>query len=788
MELRHPHDKLLMQGKKTAILSVDALPVGEPVPVTGGAVVLGEPARMLVSEVDRKEWFERHRVRRAEREAWFPGATRFLVYPVESFQPALEDWRADDDPKSFGVDEKQHTGVMIALFPRMQDATVLAVPGGEPAEDLHVTLALLDETQDRDLLERIVARYAEENGPVAGQINGGGVFVGEQDVLWLNFDAAGLPAFRQGLVERLEAADFSLESEHGFTPHMTLMYGSNIESAPKVSRPLTMDRLVLAIGDDRTVHSLLGNKALFTEPELRETARRVLGGKDPGEALAERIAEQEGEVPYKIEEDGDEFCVVQEDTGEQVACHDTEAEAEAHLAALRINVEAEEKQIDEPLSEKVEPEPEPDIMEESATTTGPMEVQEISGSSDGKVQVQKDDVAVAPEPDEKAGRRVKRPMLQKIKDAFSTLKELLSWAEYEEEEEEGIKLMGETGFAIKRHQGQDWIWTWTTNAFKDRDREIFSTKGLERYVEEADRTGERGRYNLWHVKGTEFADVRVQGVMGRFLVEGGPFSDTPLGQAAKRFFRKYPAGHPEHAPDGWGCSPEFRYLQKERDTGIFDNFWITDRAILPRWAAANVQTKAGGSIMALTQKQEALFKEALGEDEFTKLVQAAEKETEDLEESLDFKAWDAKKVCKRLRGMADKADDKTKATLESLASEIEGGDEEDDEEKKEIDLEALAGELAKHFDVDIHPLVEQAEKQAQQIAEQAQEIAALRDLIAEGEKKRSRDLPRFVLGLEKRASEAEETVVGEDDPLMKMGPKEVMPEQKSGAAHFFGAK
>lgn len=192
--------------------------------------------------------------------------------------------------------------------------------------------------------------------------------------------------------------------------------------------------------------------------------------------------------------------------------------------------------------------------------------------------------------------------------------------------------------------------------------------------------------------------------------------------------------------------------------------------------------------MALTQKQEALFKEALGEDEFTKLVQAAEKETEDLEESLDFKAWDAKKVCKRLRGMADKADDKTKATLESLASEIEGGDEEDDEEKKEIDLEALAGELAKHFDVDIHPLVEQAEKQAQQIAEQAQEIAALRDLIAEGEKKRSRDLPRFVLGLEKRASEAEETVVGEDDPLMKMGPKEVMPEQKSGAAHFFGAK
>lgn len=48
-------------------------------------------------------------------------------------------------------------------------------------------------------------------------------------------------------------------------------------------------------------------------------------------------------MPYKIERRGDKHCVVKSDTGKTVKCHDSMKKAEAHMAALRINVEAEEK-------------------------------------------------------------------------------------------------------------------------------------------------------------------------------------------------------------------------------------------------------------------------------------------------------------------------------------------------------------------------------------------------------------------------------------------------------------
>jgi 2'-5' RNA ligase len=47
---------------------------------------------------------------------------------------------ADDDPV--------HTGAMVALIPTAEDAARLAIEGGEPADELHVTLAYLGEAAD----------------------------------------------------------------------------------------------------------------------------------------------------------------------------------------------------------------------------------------------------------------------------------------------------------------------------------------------------------------------------------------------------------------------------------------------------------------------------------------------------------------------------------------------------------------------------------------------------------------------------------------------------------------
>lgn len=43
-------------------------------------------------------------------------------------------------------------------------------------------------------------------------------------------------------------------------------------------------------------------------------------------------------MPYAIERDGDQHCVVNSDTGERVACHDTAQQAKDHMAALYANV------------------------------------------------------------------------------------------------------------------------------------------------------------------------------------------------------------------------------------------------------------------------------------------------------------------------------------------------------------------------------------------------------------------------------------------------------------------
>ncbi|MFH1573717.1 MAG: zinc ribbon domain-containing protein, partial [Acidobacteriota bacterium] len=423
----------------------------------------------------------------------------------------------------------------------------------------------------------------------------------------------------------------------------------------------------------------------------------------------------------------------------------------------------------------------------------------MTGSSDGKVKGQKEPkgaAAVAPD-SEKAGRRLRKPMLQRLKDAYETLKEVLGWAQYEDEEPQLLSLFkGDSGFAtVKSASGDPWVVTWTTNAFRDRDDEIFSTEGLERYVAEAEKSGNRGRYNLWHVPGTEFAEVKAQAVVGRFLVEAGPYLGTEVGRAAKRFFMEFPDGHPVHAPEGWGCSPEFRYLPEERRKGVFETFWITDRAVLPRLAAANVRTR-GGVAMAMTDKQRALFEEALGEEQVERLVEEAEGETRKHEEAgvafkeatpeddMAEKKVDLVKVAEKLKALAGQAEGDLKAALTEIAGLLDGSEEEPKEEEKEIDLEVLAAEIAKHFDVQLEPLGEMAASQkalADEVQAMKAELAAVR---RDEDKRKQHEIPRFTLSLERKASEAAETALEGDDELLKAKPREAA--GKSPASHFFG--
>jgi hypothetical protein len=66
----------------------------------------------------------------------------------ESVQATVRAAAADEAEPADDGDEPEHTGAIIALVPVAEDAARLAVDGGEPAGELHLTLAYLGEAAD----------------------------------------------------------------------------------------------------------------------------------------------------------------------------------------------------------------------------------------------------------------------------------------------------------------------------------------------------------------------------------------------------------------------------------------------------------------------------------------------------------------------------------------------------------------------------------------------------------------------------------------------------------------
>lgn len=69
-------------------------------------------------------------------------------------------------------------GSMVAVHPTSQEASDIAQPGGQPAGDLHVTLAYLPNPDATDFaaLHKVVARIAAEHPAISGAVGGAGYF------------------------------------------------------------------------------------------------------------------------------------------------------------------------------------------------------------------------------------------------------------------------------------------------------------------------------------------------------------------------------------------------------------------------------------------------------------------------------------------------------------------------------------------------------------------------------------------------------------------------------------
>lgn len=174
-----------------------------------------------------------------------------------------------------------HTGAMAAFFLGHEAASALALSGGEPPEQLHLTLAFMGQAADMgdaDAVLQAVREHAEGAAPLTGRVAGIGRFTnvpeGAKHVVYASVDAPGLVAYRQALVQAIEdSGGGSVDTLHDFTPHITLAYVDPEEPTPIESVPdleLAFDAVTVALGDERHTYPLRQTSGEGQEGEAPE--------------------------------------------------------------------------------------------------------------------------------------------------------------------------------------------------------------------------------------------------------------------------------------------------------------------------------------------------------------------------------------------------------------------------------------------------------------------------------------------------------------------------------------
>lgn len=243
---------------------------------------------------------------------------------------------------------------------------------------------------------------------------------------------------------------------------------------------------------------------------------------------------------------------------------------------------------------------------------------------------------------EKAGKRMSNSRMNMLKAAFDTIKSLVSWGSYDdgeerdddeenktEEKELAFNFKEASGFkVIQTAAGPRWL-SFSSNAFEDSDKELFTTAALEEAVKHADDNEERGPLRIFHVKGADIGDADFQAVHGRFLLESGTFRDDDLGKAGLKYFQ-------EHTDDKFQVSIGFEYKVGDEKDGVYDWLRIKERSVTPFGRAANPYTSfAYGETSQegeeMDESKSKMLTDIFGEKLASQIIQKAETDTKELE-------------------------------------------------------------------------------------------------------------------------------------------------------------
>lgn len=146
---------------------------------------------------------------------------------------------------------------MIALYPPAEVAAALAVAGGLPPSDMHVTMAYTGPAADVDVdVLASAARQVAARPPIEATISGHARFTGDDDgdVIVALVDSPAIERLRRDLVDALTERGITLPGGHGFTAHQTITYLDPGRPSP-VERidpiPVVYDTISVAAGGQR---------------------------------------------------------------------------------------------------------------------------------------------------------------------------------------------------------------------------------------------------------------------------------------------------------------------------------------------------------------------------------------------------------------------------------------------------------------------------------------------------------------------------------------------------------
>lgn len=181
---------------------------------------------------------------------------------------------------------------------------------------------------------------------------------------------------------------------------------------------------------------------------------------------------------------------------------------------------------------------------------------------------------------------------------------------------------------------QRWL-SFSSNAFEDLEKELFTTEALKEAVAWADKSGERGPLLIYHVPSAEVGQCDFQAVTSRFLVESGTFDDTPLGLKALDYFVKSDEDHQ--------MSIGYQYRPGDELDGQYDWLRVIERSVCPFGTAANPWTDFqliadGGKTMDANKT--AVLEKIFGKDMAAGIISQADEKTKELEASTRFKTKD----------------------------------------------------------------------------------------------------------------------------------------------------